>query len=531
MRSVAKKRSNSRRMLQIALIAYSSFTVLLPLVKMLTYIEVDSLERILLNQQFIEALVNSISVTSVATFCSILLAYMLAWCLSRTGIKFKSVFAIFLTVPMLVPSISHSTGIVMLFGSNGFFTNLFSLNHSIYGFWGIVLGSMMYSFPFAFLMIHDVLRYEDYTPYEAANVLGIPKWKQTRDITLSYLAKPMTVVIFSTFTIIFTDYGVPIAIGGKFMTLPVIMYQEVIGQLNFGKGSIIGTVLLIPAIISFIIDTVTKENKGSNFITKSFEVKQDKLRDFFSYSFCGFVCLFILFINLSFVILAFTKQYPIDLRLTLANAAKTFDMNGMSYLLNSLLIAVLVSVLGTIIGFITAYMTARVPSLMSKSLHLLTITSLSIPGVVLGLAYILFFKATFLYGTIALLVMVNMTHFLAAPYLMMYNTLGKMNENLEAVGDTLGVSRVRMVLDVFIPQVKSTLLEMVSYLFVNSMITISAVSFLATTTNKPFSLLINQFDALMVIECSAFVSIVLLFVNILVKAVIYTFRRRSAKFA
>ena len=55
------------------------------------------------------------------------------------------------------------------------------------------------------------------------------------------------------------------------------------------------------------------------------------------------------------------------------------------------------------------------------------------------------------------------------------------------------------------------------YFFVNSMITISAVSFLATVVNEPLSLMINQFEAQMMIECSAFVSVLILAVNLLLK--------------
>ena len=43
----------------------------------------------------------------------------------------------------------------------------------------------------------------------------------------------MISVMFATFTLIFTDYGVPLMVGGKFMTLPVYMYNEVIGLMNF----------------------------------------------------------------------------------------------------------------------------------------------------------------------------------------------------------------------------------------------------------------------------------------------------------
>jgi hypothetical protein len=49
---------------------------------------------------------------------------------------------------------------------------------------------------------------------------------------------------------IITDYGVPLMVGGKFKTISVVMYQEVIGQLNFGNGCVYGALLLIPAVIA-----------------------------------------------------------------------------------------------------------------------------------------------------------------------------------------------------------------------------------------------------------------------------------------
>lgn len=513
---------------RLLLLAFFAVAVILPLICMLTNIDRESLGRVVRSEQFRVGALHSLAVSLTATAISIGVAFLLSWSLARTGIRYKSVIAVLLTVPMLVPSISHSTGLIMLFGSNGFFTKLLGMQGSIYGFWGIVLGSVMYSFPFAFLMLYDVMRYEDYTPYEAAQVLGIPKWKQLRDITFSYLKKPMISVLFSTFTIIFTDYGVPIAIGGKYVTLPVIMYQEVIGQLNFAKGSVIGAVLLLPAVISFLIDTLAKDKGRAAYITKPYLIKSSPLRDRCAGAFCLAVCLYILFVNLSFGVLAFARSYPTDMSFTLANVQKAFQMNGLRYLGNSLAIALLVAALGTTVGFTAAYCSARLPSALSRWLHLSVITSLAIPGIVLGISYVLFFKSTALYGTLLLLVMVNIAHFAASPYLMMYNTFGKMNANLEAVGDTLGISRLRLVLDVFIPQVKNTLLEMASYLFVNSMITISAVSFLATTVNKPLSLMMNQFDALMLTECSAVISVLLLGINLAVKCVVWLLKRKTA---
>jgi iron(III) transport system permease protein len=196
-------------------------------------------------------------------------------------------------------------------------------------------------------------------------------------------------------------------------------------------------------------------------------------------------------------------------------------MGAGRYLGNSLVIAVWVSVMGTAISWITAYFTARTGGKSSRMLHLVSITSLAIPALVPGPSYVLFFKGTFIYGSLAMLILVNIIHFMASPYLMAYNSLGKLNSNFEDVGKTLGVGRFRIIRDVLIPQTKLTILEMFSYFFVNSMMTISAVSFLSTVRNRPISLMITQFEAQLFLEGAAFVSILILGCNLTMKCAVY----------
>ena len=103
---------------------------------------------------------------------------------------------------------------------------------------------------------------------------------------------------------------------------------------------------------------------------------------------------------------------------------------------------------------------------------------------------------------------------------MMYNSLVSMNQNLEHVGLTLGINRFRMVRDVILPQSKATLIEMFSYFFVNSMMTISAVSFLANARTKPISLIIEQFNAQGNYEIAAIVAIIILVCNLTMKIIV-----------
>jgi len=518
-----KKRNCSITKIFLAL--FFLVSVVLPLLFMFAGLFSIDVGEILRDASFLTAVLHSLQVSATATVLSVVLAFLLAWCLTRTRVKLKGFFSAVLLLPMLIPSISHGMGLIILFGQNGQLTKFLGLDGSIYGFWGIVAGSMMYSLPVAYLMIADILRYEDSTPYEAASVLGIPRRSQFFSITLPYMRKPMISVLFATFTLIVTDYGVPAMVGGKYNTLPLMMYNEVIGRLDFAKGSVIGMVLLVPAVIAFIFDFVSKDTRAAGFVNRPFSIKKSPVRDAFAYFLLVAASIVIIYPIVTFVGLTFNKNYPSDMTFTLDNIQSTMNKGAGEFLLNSLIIALAVALIGTALAFACAYLTARVKGLSSKILHLISILSLAIPGIVLGLSYVLFFKGSLIYGTLMILILVNTVHFFASPYLMIYNSLGKLNMHLEDVGRTLGIGRGRLVRDVIVPQSGGTLVEMFTYFFVNSMITISAVSFLATTLTKPLSLMITQFQQQMLLEASAFVSLLILVANLLMKAISYIVRK------
>ncbi len=516
-------------MIKVLLILYFLGSVLIPLVNMLLNMDAESAQAVFLSPNFKKSIGNSLEASLLATVITLVLSYLLAVCIERTTIRLKGIISIILVLPMLVPSISHGMSLVVMFGNNGLITRLFDLKWNIYGLGGIILGSVMYAFPVAFLMFQDALRYQDCTPYQAAKVLGIPGWRQFTAITFPYLRKPLISVTLAVFTMIVTDYGVPLMVGGKFKTLPAVLYQEVIGQLHFGKGSVYGAILLVPAVIGFLFDFFNKDTGNASFVTGQMDRQKDPVRDGAAYLFCGIVSLITVLPIGVFLLLAFAKRYPVDLSFTLDNLQQAQRAGGGTYLLNSVTIALLAALIGVLLAFCTAYLATRMKTKTSKLLHLLAITSAAIPGVVLGLSYVLVFKKSCLYGTLEILVIVNVTHFFSSPYLMMYNCLSKLNENLEDVGLTMNISRLRMILDVIIPQCAFTLMEMFAYFFVNSMMTISAVAFLANTSNKPVALMINQFEAQMQLGSAAVVSLAILVVNLIVKGTIYLIKRRAYK--
>ncbi len=503
------------------------FAVFYPILQMLTRVEWSSFKSIIFSISFKAALSNSIVVTSVSTIFSIVIAYTLAFTLNRTNIKRRAVLKVLITIPMLIPSISHGLGLINLFGTNGMISKLFDFN--IIGFNGIVIGSILYSFPVAFLMFCDGFNYVDNNMYNVSKVLGMNKWETFKKVTLCYMKKPIISATFAVFTMIFTDYGVPLSVGGKYLTLPVYLYKEVIGLLDFSSGTIIGLFLLIPAFISFLFDTLSKDYSNGNFEGRKDYIEENKTRDTLLTIFTYLIIISIFIVITSFMYYAFIDNPVLNKSLSLKHINYVLDNNIGRYILNSLLIAFLTSIFGTIISYFAAYTSARINSKTSKIIHILSISSLAIPGIVLGLSYTITFNNSFIYNTFIILIIVNIVHFMASPYLMAYNALNKVNPNFEIVAKTCNISNFKIIKDVIIPCTRKTIREMFSYFFVNAMITISAVAFLFNTETMPLSLLINNYESNMLLGEAAIISLVILFFNIVVKGIIYLINRREDK--
>lgn len=117
-------------------------------------------------------------------------------------------------------------------------------------------------------------------------------------------------------------------------------------------------------------------------------------------------------------------------------------------------------------------------SLGTRLVLLLSTLTLSVPGLELGLAYVLAFKQSPLYETMGILILSSTVHFFTTPYLMLYQAFGKLNANLEGTGQVLGIPPVRLFVNVFLPQCEETLADMAAYFFLNANLLARGISFL-----------------------------------------------------
>ena len=499
---------------------------ILPLLTLAFHITGADWQYILQDSSFRESVGNSLLYTFVSAVITTVLALIAAYLLNTAGMRRKNILVVLLTLGMLVSTISVGLGLRILFGNNGFLDLLFGWKIEVLGLPGLILGAVMTSFPATFLILYDSLHYEDKGPYDAAGIMGISRLSTFFRLTVPYLRIALISAFCACFTLIFSDYGIPMEIAGKVKTLPMYLYDQFLSSFQYGRGSIAGFVLLIPAVVSFAFDLVFRDQSVSE--------KQKRLippGKGFSRAATAVIAVlcFLLFLpQMAFISLSFTKSFPNDLGFTLEHIANIFsNTHGVGlarYIRNSLLLAGMTALLGTCFAYLLGYLSVRKSGKLAKAVDLPALSTIAIPGLVLGIGYIFLFKGTngFFYGTIFILIVVNIFHFLGSPYLLARNCLSKINSEYEVIGETLGISRGKIIRKVLIPNSASTLTEMFSYFFLNSMITISAVAFLCSYDNQPLSILITTYEKNSNYEMQSVISLIILVLNVVARVVFTT---------
>ena len=446
---------------------------------------------------------NSLAIAAISTVITVSLAFWFAYALNRSCMRFKGVFRLIAMMPILVPSLLPGIALVYLFGNQGMLKELL-FGASIYGPIGIVIGSVFFTFPHAFLIISTALAISDSRLYEAATSLRSTPWRTFWTVTVPGARYGLISATFVVFNLVITDFGLPKVIGGQFNVLAVDIYKQVIGQQNFEMGAVVSVVLVIPAIFAFAIDRIVQSKQVALLSARSVPYapspnpKVDRI--FLAYS--SLVALFIVGLLAICQFAALVKFWPYDLSLSLNNYQfDKMDGGGWGSYFNSIELALLTAVIGTSVVFFGAYLVEKTNGFrVGRSLfQMFAMLPMAIPGMVLGLAYIFFFNSpsnplNAIYGTMAILVICTVTHFYTVSHLTAVTALKQMDREFEAVSASLKQPTMKLFARVTVPVCLPAILDISIYLFVNAMTTVSAVVFLYSPKTTLASIAVLNMD-------------------------------------
>ena len=485
---------------------------------------------------FSQSLMNSFIVSGTSAIITTFLAFIIAYSINYTNIfkNIKKLIKNITMLPMLLPTITYGFAIIYSFGKQGLWTKLFGFQlFEIYGFNGLLLGYVIYTLPIAFMLINNAMEYIDKKYITVSKLMG-DKNINTLFITLIRpLLGTLAAAFIQAFFLSFTDFGIPASVGGKYTVVASVLYNKMLGSIpNFAGGAVVAMTMLIPSIISIaLLNYLERYNISYNKIS-TIEFKKNRLRDICWGSFSVFINVIIIAIFAVIIIVPFVGEWPYRISFTLNNVINVFkDASLFGVIKNSLFVAISTAFFGTVLVYGAALITARstLNKYLKKIIESAALVTNTIPGMVLGIAYLLIFSGTSIQNTFMIIIICNIIHFFSSPYLMMKNSLNKLNSSFEITAKLMGDSWFKTVIKVITPNVLSSILEVFSYYFINAMVTVSAVIFIAGARTMVITTKIKELQHFAKFNEIFVLSILILLINILAKGMFSYLSNRKEK--
>lgn len=158
----------------------------------------------------------------------------------------KSLVKAILTVPFVMPSIMVALGFILLFGKQGFFTQLIGRDLGILYSWkAILIAHAFYNFPVVVRMVSSLWQRINPHYEEVAMSLGARGFTLFRKVTLPMLLPGIFASSMLTFIFCFLSFSIPLILGGyRYATIEVDIFTSIMTLLDFKIGSALAIIQL-----------------------------------------------------------------------------------------------------------------------------------------------------------------------------------------------------------------------------------------------------------------------------------------------
>jgi len=449
---------------------------------------------------------NTLTFAALTTVLTVPLAFTFAYAIQRSCIRAKWLWRNIALVPILAPSLLAALSFIYLFGNQGFLKGVLPWVGltTIYGLPGMVLAMTFSAFPHAVMILLASLSLSDARLYEAADSMATSEWRKFTTITLPGARYGLISAAMVVFTMAVSEFGVPKVIGANYSVLAIDIYKQVIGQQNFQIGAVVGLILLVPALAAFFVDHAVRVRQKALLSARSvpYVPRPSPTRDRLMLAFVLLMSAAMLLVIGMAVLGSFVKVWPYNLSLTLNHYTYGFEEAGVENAYrNSLIMAVWCAIVGAALTFSGAYWLEKTKGadLMRPIVRMQAMMPMAVPGLVLGIGYILFFNhpsnpLNVLYGTMTILVLSTIIHFYSSSHLTAVTALKQLDNEFESVSASLKVPFYKTFWRVTVPVCLPSIIDIGRYYFVNAMTTISAVVFLYSPKTMLAAISIVQLD-------------------------------------
>jgi len=423
---------------------------------------------------YVQALVNSLVLGAWTGLFSVAIGLPMAWAVSRTNVPFPTLFRATATLSYLSPPFLTAIAYVNLFSPNAGLVNVFLrdvlgapwLTFNVFSMAGLVLVTVLHTFPFVFLLASSALQSVDASYEEAAQILGAGRLRTALLVTLPLIAPAVLAGTLLAFVNAIALFGSQAILGlpGRIVTLPTRIYALFDYPPEYGLASALSLMFIVITVAALYLQHRFLARRS--YVTVGGKGARPQLIDlgpmrWVLLGFCAAV--FAVAIVLPYgalIAVSLSKSWGLSFwkNLTFDNYRFVlFEYNvTQRAILNSLLLATLAATIAVLLGAVIGWIDVRTRAVGRRLLDYAALVPLGLPGIVMAVALIQFWLAmpVALYGTLTILLLAYVGRYIPLGVRAANTSLRQIDASLEESARVLGASWAQTLREVTLPLIR-----------------------------------------------------------------------------
>jgi iron(III) transport system permease protein len=280
---------------------------------------------------------------------------------------------------------------------------------------------------------------------------------------------------------VLADFGNAVLIAGGFPLLATEAWFRLEGMGDLKGAALVVAMLLVPTVLLFLLERFWVSRRVYTAVTgRGSRIERPptpRALKWAAFVICGLTAVMIGLVYFGVVAGAFTAIWGRDWSLTLEHWRLASDR--FPTLWTSVKIGALAGIITGTVGIVLAFLTSRhLP--LRQVLDFLAVLPGAMPGVFVGVGFVLAFNRTILGGTLWILAIALAFWHLPMGYQAATARLKQIERSIEEAAVNLGATGLRVLRDVYLPLLLRALVEAFAVSFIRAVTNVSIVVFLIT---------------------------------------------------
>ena len=463
--------------------------------------------RVLGQPFFRTALGNSLVVGVGGMLGAILLGIPLAVLATRYVIAGRDFLATLAVLALVSPPFIGAYAWIMMLGRNGFvrawLDGIGIELPPIYGFFGILLVFSLKFYPFVFLLVSSALRTLNPSIEEAAQGLGAGPWRRFFGVTLPLVFPAVSAGALLAFVLSIADFGTPAIVGGQVRVLATTAYNLFTSEMTGNPGLASATSVVLIALSMVVVAlqrwSVRRRNVAGSLLRKPEPKRLPLPASIAAHAICYAIVIASSLPSLVVIYTSFRRTsgpvfrtgYSFDSYARILREVPQVISNSALY---SLTAVALIVIVGTLIGYVVARSERRIAGLLDASLFIPYV----VPGIVLGLAFVITFNVKPIEITGTAIIIVLMLFIRRLPYAVRSSAsiLKQIRGSIEEAAISLGAAPARAFAMVTMPLMLPGIVAgaLMSFITAINELSSSLILYVGKTMTMPVRIYLSVLD-------------------------------------